>query len=366
MKYILIILTTILYSCSFKESNHVSFPVSTSYDEFGTFIDNVSHEEYVFFAKKNFNPNLKVFDFKGNFIDSVSLQRAESILGSISKVWMTSMDSIFAFSTRHQIRICLNRNGESIFIDNYNHKVEDSSGNKYNLHPPFLQNMDMRTNSQIVYTTWWIENRYLDEEKQMTLESINSHIREGYLLSDGDDLFGMKFADIVELKELPKSIFWPYYKAMYLDNRLFFLTYYSRYLYELTSNLSIKKAIKLIPSEYSIPIPISIIDNDPQITEKEEQLEVQISKDCFISNVLYCIDTKEMIVITKTEVSKEDLFIYPFQIEIWDRNFMKKKKKIKFDTYNHYPASSFVLKNQLYIEKKTDSFTEKVFEVISL
>lgn len=81
---------------------------------------------------------------------------------------------------------------------------------------------------------------------------------------------------------------------------------------------------------------------------------------------MYCIDTKEMIVITKTDESKEDLFIYPFQIEIWSKNFEKKKKEIRFDTYSHYPASSFVLKNRLYIEKKTDSYTEKVFEVISL
>ena len=366
MKYISIILTAILISCSVKESHHVSFPVSTSYDEFGAFTDNVSHKEYVFFAKRNFNPHLKVFDSKGTLIDSVSLQRAESVLGSISKVWMTAMDSIFAFSTQHQTKICINRDGESVFTDNYKHKVEDSNGNQYDLYPPFLHKMDMTTNSQIVYTTWWTGNRHLTEEPERLLESINSYIRKGYLLSDGDDLFGMEFADIVELKELPKSIFLPYYKAIYLDNRLFFITYYSRYLYELTSNLSIKRTIKLIPSEHSIPTPISIVDNDPQMDEKESQLDVQITKECFISNVLYCADTEEMIVITKTKESKEDLFIYPFKIEIWDRDFTNIKQKIKFDTYNHYPASSFVLENRLYIEKKTDAYTEKEFEVISL
>ena len=366
MKYISIILIAILFSCTVKKSLDVPFPISNSSDEFGTFLDNVSHEEYVFFAKRNFNPSLKVFDSKGNLIDSISLQKAESVLGSISKVWMTSMDSIFAFSTQHQTKICLNRNGEPIFTNDYNHKVEDSNGNQYDLYPPFLHKMDMKTNSQIVYTTWWTGNRNLTEEPQRSLESINSHIREGYLLSNGEDLFGMEFADIVELKGLPKSIYLPYYKAIYLDNRLFFITHYSRYLYELTSNLSIKNTLKLIPSEYSIPRPISIVENDPQLEDKEKQLDVQITKECFISNVLYCIDTKEMIVITKTDESKEDLFIYPFQIEIWTKNFEKKKKEIRFDTYSHYPASSFVLKNRLYIEKKTDSYTEKVFEVISL
>lgn len=362
----MIIFVAILFSCTVKETYNISFPVSTSYDEFGTFIDNSSHQEYVFFAKRNFNPNLKVFDSRGNLIDSVSLQNAESVLGSISKVWMTCIDSIFAFSSQRQTGICLNRNGKFIFIDNFNHKAEDRSGNQYDLYPPFLQKMDMRANSHIVYTTWWSGNRHLNEEPPRTLESINSHIHEGFLLYKDSGLFGIKFTDIVELKEIPKSIFLPYYKAIFLDNRLFFITYYSRYLYELTSNLTIKKTIKLIPIEYSIPSPISIQDNDPLMSKKEEQLENQISNKCFVSNVLYCFGTKEMITIIKTEESKEDLFIYPFQIEIWDKDFTNIKRKINFNTYNHYPASSFVLKDKLYIEKKTDSYTEKIFEVISL
>ena len=78
MKYISIILIAILFSCTVKKSLDVPFPISNSSDEFGTFLDNVSHEEYVFFAKRNFNPHFNVFDSNNNA--SVNMSELKSLM----------------------------------------------------------------------------------------------------------------------------------------------------------------------------------------------------------------------------------------------------------------------------------------------
>ncbi|MDO5665405.1 MAG: hypothetical protein Q4G63_09135, partial [Bacteroidia bacterium] len=78
-------------SCNSKES--VSFFANKSYEDCGTFFDKDSGNELVFFAKRNFNSNIKIFDLRGNLKDSLSLANTENLTGKISKIWMTSKDS---------------------------------------------------------------------------------------------------------------------------------------------------------------------------------------------------------------------------------------------------------------------------------
>lgn len=366
------IIVLVCFSCSESSENEiVVFPVNNSYEDSGTFLEKETGDEYIFFAKRNFDPHLKIFDSQAVFKDSISLKRAAEAVGKIADVWMTSKDSIFVFSTNTQKYVVVNEKGELIFEKHFRKTVQDEKANFYELYPPFMQCMDMRGGDEVVYTTFWVDNsKYSPEEnKNRSVVSIMNHIRDGYLMSkergrstDVTPAFGVQITDFVELSGLGQSVFYPSHKTLVLNNRYFLLTYYSRYIYELNADLDITDRFKIVPDNLSITEPFPVVGDDVSFEDLDEQIEIQ----SYISNLMYCKEKNQFAVILKIGKSVDDIFSYPFKVLIYDSGFERLLKSFEYTSLDYTPGSSFILFDKLYLEKKSTEHEKRYFEVIKL
>lgn len=365
-----VLIQLLCFSCNKK--SEIAFFVNSSYEDCGTFMDKDTKNEFVFFAKRNFNPHLKIFDSQANFKDSVTLKKAEEIVGKITKVWMTAEDSIFVFSSNTQKYVVVDNRGDPIHTKEFVKSISDKNNNFYDFYPPFMQSMDMRYNSEVIYTTFWVGNiKYSPNENNKTLSLVMNHIRDGYLMYREQNYsskslpptFGIRISDFVELRDLQESVFLPYYKTLILNDRYFLLTYYSRYIYELDANLDIIDRFKVVPDELSVVQPMPDVEDDTSL----EKLDVQIENQSYVSNLLYVKDKNRFVVILKTGKStKEDIFSYPFKVLIYNSSLDKLLKSYEFNSTAFIPGSSFVLLNKLYVEKKNESHNKRVYESIEV
>lgn len=353
----------------------VTFDINTSYEISGTFFDKSADEERICFVKKNFNPNLKILNADGVVKDSVSLVEVEKAIGKISAVWIDSMDSIYVLSTSSQTVAIFDRNGSLLQKTDLKEYNSDGNGNIYDLYPPFLQSVQMGLSQEIVLTTFWLENTKNPKAniQDRSLDFVTDNIRNGYLMrkisptSDiSNNCFGVRITDFKELSDLGKSLFLPFYKTIILNGRYFLTSHYSRYIYELDDDLTIKNAIKIIPDDYPLSYPVPLSEKDTDITKKEVELDGQGKNSCYIVNICYNKSNDSFVVIVKNGTASDDLFAFPFDVYVYNGSFDKMIGKHSFASNDHIPKSSFILSGKLYIEKTNTSYESKVFEVVVL
>lgn len=360
------IFTLSLFVCCNKKQE-VAFLVDGSYEVCGTFLDKEQKKEYVFFAKKNFNPQVKIFDSQANLVDSLSLQKVEEAVGKITTIWMTSKDSVFVFSSFTQKYVVINRLGTVVKTKDLGSAISDDKNNVYEFYPPFKQPLDMRYSDDLIYTTFWIDNteHSITNNKNYSLSSIMNNIRNGYLMfreHGHANIFGVQLSDFIELKDIKQSVFMPFHKTLVFDNRFFLLTYYSKYMYELNSDLDIIKRYKVVPNELSIVQP----EPDTGDNTSLDKLEAQVETQSYVSNLLYIKDKNQFGIILKTDKSTQDVFCYPFRILVYNSNFDKLLNSYEFNSTDYIPGSSFILHNKIYVEKKSESYNNKIYEIIEI
>lgn len=378
--YIQLLIFIILFShCHTGENNNgiphvLSFDVNSAYEMSGTFYDGQTKEDRIYFVKKNFHPNVRIFDEKASEKDSISLIEAEKIIGKISAVWMNSPDSIYVLSTYNQMLVIVDREGIPIFTERFNDYDTDENGNRYDLYPPFQQAVQTGDNIEVVFTTFWRENLNNQNEPEMerTLEFVNDNIRNGCLMrkisltkNDTNRCFGIRIKDFIELSEIGKSLFLPFYKTIILNNRYLLTSHYSRYVYELNNDLTVKKSMQIITDDYPISTPIILNEDNPTL-ENEFLLEDQDIDNCYIANMLYDKDKERFIVLVKNGKSSDDLFVFPFDILIYDNLLEKEVKKRYIPSLDYTPKSSFMMNGNLYIELKNKSYEIKEYECIQV
>lgn len=365
--FLLFVMAFFFFCCTNKsEKSLFSFSVTTDY-QFAGLVEN-DGEELICFVRRHFNPNVKIYNADGIQMDSISLKGAEKILGDITDVWLYSIDSICVFSSFNGTLLIVNNNGVPFFQQSY-YNITDDKGFNYDLLPsyplfPFTSN----NIHDIIFSTWMWSG---DSEKspQERLDDV----RNGFLMckinpledKGKNVLFGIKYSDIIELSDSSnQSVFFaPLYRTQIVNNRFFMSSFYSRYLYELSEDLSIKNTIKIIDNDALItyPIPFNRSENIQDIANKSMNNCLVTN---FVSNVLYDKTNENYVIILKNGKS-ESLDNYPFKIQLYDKEFQKIKEQDIAD-FSYLPRQSFILKGNLYIEKVSDTYNTREFEVIKI
>lgn len=366
IKLVAVCIVVFLMSCQNENrvSSTISFPVSTDYDFLGTI--QVEDETYIGFVKRNFNPNIKLFDTKGNLKDSVSLNDAERKIDVITDVWMYSLDSVCLYSNFNGMLLVVNRKGELVAEKNY-YTITDRNERHYDLLPSHpLYPFSTNNKREVVFSTWM----WSGESEQTPQERLDD-VRNGFLLckinpfQNEEAAFGARFSDIRELAEISNQslFFMPAYKAYIVNDRFILASFYSQYLYRLSDNLLVEDAVKIIDDEYGIikPIPMT---RKGSIQDKANESVAMCRDATYVANILYNNEKDEYTVVLKT--GKSDLADYSScKILMYDTDFRKIRE---FDSSgsDYLPQKSFILSGKLYMEKKNESHNVRVYENIEV
>lgn len=359
----------LLCICCNKVSDKVlSFQVGSEYEFAG--LVKYGDENCLCFIKKHFRPNVKIFDINGVLKDSISLAIAEKELENISDVWVISADTICVYSNYNGILMVLNSEGAPVFQKSY-YDITDENGYHYDLlpsHPlyPFTTN----ERSDVVFSTWMWSGEIAQSPKERL-----DDVRNGYLMckinpfiggeSENDFMFGMKYSDITELSDISReSVFFiPGYMTHIVNNKFIVSSFYSRYIYELSDSLSVKRAVKILDNNSSIIQPIPI-DSKGSIQDKANKTMDDCLRSTFVSNMLYNEITGKYLILIKNGIS-DGLECFPFKIRLYDNDF-NKVKEIEIDNYRFVSRKSFIMDGDLYIELKNESHNTKVYECIKI
>lgn len=355
-------------SCAKTPNKTRIFPVTSDYEFLGlVYFDD---EPCISFVKKQFKPNIKIFNEQGVIKDSISLLEAEKKVQNITDVWMASSDSIFLYSNYNGVLSVIDKNGTILFEKSY-YEITDKHGYHYDLlpsHPlyPYTRNKF----SDVVFSTWMWSGQ-LPKSPQERLDDV----KNGYIMckinpfhknrDSSDILFGVKFSDIEELSSLgDKSFFFaPLYKTYTANNKFFMTSFYSRFLYELSDTLTVEKKIKIIENDAPIVIPIPM-DKKGSIQDKANETMNMVLTTMFVTNILYNEASNEYIVLVKNGES-DDVDNAPFKIVCFDKNFRKIKEAV-VDGTDYNSRKSFILFGNLYVEKTNIENNNKEFEIIPL
>lgn len=374
IKYLFII-AVLFYSCENKDNpERLSFSVSTDY-EFTGIVPN-ENKTYFGFVKKQFNPNIKLFNQDGVLIDSISLKEAEKKLSTITDVWINSVDSICVYSNYNGTLVILNTQGVPIFEKSY-YSLVDTKGYNYDLlpsHPlyPSIKNKKHDVN----FSTWM----WSGSSNKLPKERLDE-VRNGFLfckinpyIADKDDKntdykFFFQFSEIKEFSSISdKSLFFaPFYKAFIINEKIVITSFYSRYIYLLSKDLTVQRAFKFIDNTHSIVKPISM-KKKGSIQDKADETMKDCLNATFIANILYdSIKENYIFIIKKGPMRANDWDHFPFSIEIYNRNFKKIKEINGSDSSDYLPRKSFILSGKLYIENENNSTpNKKIYEAFKI
>lgn len=361
--YLLLVL--ILFSaCKPKITYTLSFEVSSEYDFVG--LTRIEGEEHFCFLKKRFNPNLKIFNAEGVLKDSVPLSEAEKILGEITCVYGMNRDSIYIYAINNNSFLAVDYNGLPLQQRKYTHIISDVKNNCYGLFPSYAYLPFMSDNSSSMSSaTTAIGNP--SHPKQ-----IYDNVREnGYFIcklhpfGQKEIDFGIRFSDVVEFSTLPDSTFSysPYFFVVNANNRTYMYSYYSRYIYELSENLSVTRTIKILSDQDSVSFAVPFIEGIDNLDE--ELLQYRTAKT--INSMHYNPVTDNYLVIIKNgDVIGNDWRSFPFKVLIYDSSFTNKIKEMQVGNYDYIPHKSFVINGKLYMQKNNESHNIKKYEIIEL
>lgn len=366
-KYIINIITlciALFIGCKKKTLETLFFPVGSDYDFIGLIKSN--NNALFGFAKRNFNPNIKLFDINGVLMDSISLISVERKIGDVTDVWMYSEDSICVYSNYNGMLLIVNKKGEPILEKTY-YTTTDQNAFHYDLLPSHsLYPFSTNHKQDVVFSTWM----WSGESEQSPQERLDA-VRNGFLLckinpfQPENPTFGFRFSDIKEFSVVSNQSFFfmPTYKAFIVNNEFILASFYSRYLYKLSDSLSVEHSIKIIDDKSTIikPIPMK---NKGSIQDKANESVAMCQNAVFVANILFNNETQEYVVLLKTGESQ--LTDYSsFKILIYDKDFQKINEWNSPDS-NYLPRKSFISSGKLYIEKRNDSHYTKLYENIEI
>ena len=375
MKYIIHIVSLIcLCSCTRSLQSTLVLPISENYEYIGILNKGDQNaSKYILFWKRNFNPEVKVLNTSGNIVKTIPLINAEAAVGRVTNVWATSIDSLYVYSNITGKILLMNNIGIPIYTRSISDYAVDDDENQYALYAPYVQEVNVNNNKELIFTTFWINNqkKYSNNSGEFSLEIIRHNIASGALmckinLSDIDNdiiksCYGFKLTDIIELSDADKSLFDPFFKTLVINNRFYLVSIYSKYVYELNNDLSIKRSIQIL-SDSEIAYPVS-----PDMEDPFKKLDVLGIKENFVVNILYNYEEEKLVVIVKDGIAKEnELFYFPFKVLLFDKDFNRKEKDISIKSYEYKPSSSFIINGNLYIEKKNEKKNNKIYDIINL
>jgi len=365
----LLVLLTFVLSCKRKENNLI-FNVKDSYDFIGTV--EKDNETYFGFCKKNFQPQVKFFDKEGMFIDSISLKNTKNILDEITDVWAYSADSIAVYSNYNGTIVVIDRKGRPILTKSY-YNITDSNGYHYDLLPmysiyPYITN----NRNDVVFSTWMWSGAMNSSPRKLL-----SDVQNGSLLCKINPFgnrkeyhFGFEYKDIVELKNdnYENAFFAPFYKTFFVNDKLIFITNYSRFVYMLSESLTVMKTIKLLDDSQAIlhPIPLS---QKGSIQDKADETLRKKDESNYVVNILFDSTIENYVVIVKDgPIKANNPNKFQFKVLIFNSQF-EKIKTVKITDENLIPHKSFIYLGSLYVEQEPEKLKtndSKVFKEIRL
>lgn len=369
--WLIIVCYFTILSCQQNKYKNFNFEVDSA-SEFGGLVS-FSGEHCLYFVKKKFNPNLKIFDRKGVLRDPISLVNAENEIGSIQSVWVLSLDSICVYSHHNGKLVIIDKNGLIKYKRDYCN-IKDKNGNRYELLSPYPKrpfNLNNNKNFILSAIGWrgkkdpYTSKQIVDNTRasfQMCKISPFSESKDSL-----DYLFGVEFTDVVEFQNIEDTTiyFAPKLNTYIVDDKYIMASDYSRYIYELSEDLSIKKRIKVIDDSSSTLRLLPLIEEKDLQSLLDETLEISKTS-TYVSNILYNNVSQNYIVILKNgNVNNKEWHNYPFIVQLYNENFIK-MKELKVDNYDYIPRKSFVLDGELYMEKKNDFSNIKKYEIIEL
>lgn len=368
MKLILIILSLFLFSCNrTTNENFLEFNIDLSYDNIGTII--IKDETCIWFAKRKFDPCVKIFNKKGEELQTTFLQNAEKKLGNITRVWVTHPDSIFVYSNYVNTIIILDKEGEIIEVNSFNDQ-QDEKGNKYEFYPPYG---NIQPSDRIVFTTFILKKEYASEHGSWEFMSdFCEEMKSGYLLfctgvqkNTGDSRFGLTLSQLRGFTDSDSILFLPFWQVIIANDRMFFTNMYERDIYLLEDELKISRILPVIPDSVKIKKPFKLTS-----TMKKEDEVLLLTKpeepgDCYVNQIFYDKNKQIYIVILlESDVTTSAKKIH--QINFYDSDFTLKKVKVIDDKEKYDGNFCFYMDSMLYIEKTDQQDGKRVFNAFEI
>lgn len=369
MKLILIISLLILVGCNrTTNENLLEFNVDRSYDNMGTLIS--EGELYIWFANRTLDPCVKVFNNKGEEVQTTLLHDAEKILGQITRVWMHHTDSIFAYSYYVNTLVMLDKKGAIIEVNNLDDR-EDENGNRYEFYPPYG---NISPSDHIVFTTFLLKNEYASFHGSWeSFSDFCKEMKNGYLLfgtgvsnKTNYSHFGLRLSQLREFPHNDSILFLPLWQTIIANNTPIFTNKYERNIYLLNDDLTIRRIIPVIPDSIEILRPVKLIS---EATKEEEILFMSKSENqrgSYINHIFYD-DNRQIYIMTLLKNDTGTPVNMIRQINVYDSTFAIKKVLIIEDKEKYNGDFCFYMDSMIYIEKTDQQQDEKrIFEAFDV
>lgn len=369
MKLILIISLLILVGCNrATNENLLEFNIDRSYDNMGTLIS--GDELCIWFAKRTFDPCVKIFNKKGEEVQTTFLHDAEKILGEITRVWMHHTDSIFVYSNFVNTLVILDKKGGIIEMNNLDDQ-EDDKGNRYEFYPPYG---NILPSDRIVFTTFLLKKEYASFHGSWErFSDFCKEMKNGYLLfgagvrkNTAYSRFGLRLSQLREFPNNDSILFLPLWQTIMVNNIPIFTNQYERNIYLLNDDLTIRRIIPVIPDSIEIREPVKLTH---AMTKEDEILLILKAEDqrgCSINHIFYD-DNRQIYLMTLLEHDTRTSANMICQINVYNSDFSINKVLIIEDKKKYNGSFCFYMDSRMYIEKTDQQQDEKrIFEAFDI
>lgn len=194
----------------------------------------------------------------------------------------------------------------------------------------------------------------------------SQNMKNGYLLYNEDSGFGLKKSELDGFLEEDSLLFLPFWQTTVVNNQLIFNSKYSRYIYFLNNDLSVKGSIKIIPDSIKTMQPIKL-NGDITIADEIALIsDIQNQKGCIINHIFYD-ENKQNYIISILNFNVNTSRYNPYMFYVYDENFQK-IKEIYIDNNVNYNGINCIYINSCLLIERTDSDDEKkkFFEVFKI
>lgn len=362
IKLLFVIFLFILVSCKpTVNESQISFEVDQSFDVCGSF--SVENESNIYFAKRKFNPCVILFDEKGTRLDSISLNNAKKELNEITNVWMCSSDSVFVYSYLTNTMVVLDNKGEIQSVKN-REGINDDKGQAYELYLPYG---NIEASNNLIFTACLLKEYGNNEYGAWdSFLAYSQNMKNGYLLYNEDSGFVLKKTELDGFLEEDSLLFLPFWQTTVVNNQLIFNSKYSRYIYFLNNDLSVKGSIKIIPDSIKTVQPIKL-NGDITIADEIALIsDIQNQKGSIINHIFFD-KNKQNYIISILNFNVNTSRYNPYMFYVYDENYQK-IKEIYIDNNGNYNGVNCIYINSCLLIERTDSDDEKkrFFEVFKI
>lgn len=371
MKYLLQIMIFILLIGCGHAANEKYIPLSIdeSYDNIGVFSQ--GQKSYIYAGKRAFNPRVDIFNHEGKEEYSVSLNQAEQKLGNITNIWVHSLDSIFVYSYFKNTLVILNSKGSLTATKNLEGK-EDENGNLYEFYAPY-GNIEKADN--IIFTSCLLPQKSAREHGSwQSFSEYCQKMKDGYLLFNAEisrhndsTRYALKVRNLQNFLEKDSILFFPFWQVTFVNNKYLFNSKYSRYIYHLNEDLTLKNQIQIIPDSICPMKPVKVDGTFGQSEEVPILLSPENQKGCYINRIFYD-KRKDDYIFILTEYDVDLQRNIPCFLLVYNADF-EKIKEVKIKNKHMYDgANCFFIHSKVYIEKikADDAIDKRVFEAFKI